>query len=118
MGYDITVQPGPSQNYFQAHDYRILPPEADADTVAEGDGISLSTLPLNCDILVPTDGDHVAGRCADHPRLGDRRRRPRVERVDVSLDDGHPGVKPTCTPRAANGHGGVGRSPSTSHRGR
>ena len=27
-------------------------------------------LPLNCDILVPTDGDQGWGRCADHPWLG------------------------------------------------
>ncbi len=47
----ITVQPVPSQNYFQALDYRILPPEADADNVSPGEGISLSSLPLNCDIL-------------------------------------------------------------------
>jgi sulfite oxidase len=47
----ITVQPIPSQNYFQALDYRILPPEADPDSVAAGEGISLSTLALNCDIL-------------------------------------------------------------------
>ena len=39
----ITVQRGPSQNYFQALDYRILPPEADPDTVPEGEGISLSS---------------------------------------------------------------------------
>ena len=56
----MTVQPFPSQNYFQALDYRILPPEADADNVAPGEGISLSTLPLNCDILTPTDGDRIA----------------------------------------------------------
>ena len=49
----ITVQPVPSENYFQALDYRILPPETDPDTAAPGEGISLSTLPLNCDILVP-----------------------------------------------------------------
>ena len=56
----ITVQAVPSQNYFQALDYRILPPEADADTVAPGEGISLSSLALNCDVLHPTDGDQVA----------------------------------------------------------
>src|SRR6476659_9152971 len=65
----ITVQPVPSQNYFQALDYRLLPPDADPDTAAPGEGISLSSLPLNCDILVPGDGRSVA-------------------RGDVSLDDG------------------------------
>src|SRR6476469_11124294 len=56
----ITVQPAPSENYFQALDYRILPPEADAATVPEGEGISLSSLPLNCDILVPDDDAEIS----------------------------------------------------------
>jgi sulfite oxidase len=84
----IRVQPGPSDNYFQAHDYRILPPEADADTVAPGEGIPLSSLALNCDILDPTDGDHVpAGELTirGYGIAGDGRS---VERVDVSVDNG------------------------------
>jgi sulfite oxidase len=84
----ITVQPVPSQNYFQALDYRILPPEADADTAAPGEGISLSSLPLNCDILAPTDADHTpAGSLTirGYGIAGDGRS---VARVDVSLDDG------------------------------
>jgi sulfite oxidase len=84
----ITVQAGPSENYFQAHDYRILPPEADADTSAAGEGISLSSLVLNCDILYPTDDDRVAAgslTIRGYGLVGDGRT---VERVDVSLDDG------------------------------
>jgi sulfite oxidase len=84
----ITVQPGPSENYFQAHDYRILPADADPETVAAGDGIPLSSLALNCDILDPTDGDAVPrGRLTirGYGIVGDGRS---VERVDVSLDEG------------------------------
>ena len=56
------------------------------------------------------------GRCADHPRLGDRRRRPQHRaRRRVPRRRPHAGVKPTCTPPPADGHGGLGRSPSTSH---
>jgi sulfite oxidase len=84
----VIVQPYPSQNYFQALDYRILPPEADADTVAPGEGISLSLLPLNCDILTPTDGDRVAAgplTIRGWALAGDGRD---VARVDVSVDQG------------------------------
>jgi sulfite oxidase len=84
----VTVQAGPSQNYFQAHDYRILPPEADPESVAAGEGISLSSLALNCDILDPSDDARVApGRLTvrGYGIAGDGRS---VERVDVSLDDG------------------------------
>jgi len=85
----ITVQPAPSQNYFQAIDYRILPPEADADAVAEGEGISLSSLPLNCDILVPTDGERVSAGALTVRGWAIAGDGHSVERVDVSLDGGH-----------------------------
>ena len=85
----ITVQPVPSQNYFQALDYRILPPETDPDTAAPGEGISLSSLPLNCDILVPGDDAEIAAgplTIRGWALAGDGRA---IGRVDVSLDDGH-----------------------------
>jgi sulfite oxidase len=84
----VTVQSGPSQNYFQASDYRILPPDADPDTAAPGDGTSLSSLSLNCDILVPGDDEQVpAGplRINGWALAGDGRG---IGRVDVSLDGG------------------------------
>jgi sulfite oxidase len=85
----IRVQSVPSENYFQASDYRILPPEADPDTAAPGEGISLSSLPLNCDILVPDDGAEVpAGPLTVRgwALAGDGRG---IGRVDVSLDGGN-----------------------------
>ena len=84
----ITVQPEPSENYFQALDYRILPPEMDPDTVLPGAGISMSALPLNCDILVPGDGAELpAGRLTVRgwALAGDGRG---IGRVDVSIDGG------------------------------
>ncbi|MGH3970738.1 MAG: sulfite oxidase [Mycobacterium sp.] len=84
----VTVQPGPSENYFQSRDYRILPADADVETVAAGEGISLSSLALNCDILDPTDDDRVprgALTIRGYGIAGDGRS---VERVDVSLDEG------------------------------
>lgn len=84
----IMVQRAPSRNYFQALDYRILPPEADVDSTAAGEGISLSTLAVNCDILAPTDGERIpAGELTikGYGIAGDGRS---VERVDVSVDGG------------------------------
>ena len=77
------------ENYFQALDYRILPPDADPGTVAPGEGISLSSLALNCDILIPGDGAEIpAGPLTIHgwALAGDGRD---IARVDVSLDRGH-----------------------------
>jgi sulfite oxidase len=85
----IRVQPVPSENYFQASDYRILPPETDPDGAAPGEGISLSSLPLNCDILVPDDGAEIPAGPLMTIRgwalAGDGRG---IGRVDVSLDGG------------------------------
>jgi sulfite oxidase len=84
----ITVQPVPSENYFQALDYRILPPQTDPDAAAPGEGISLSSLPLNCDILVPGDDEQIpAGPLTIRgwALAGDGRG---IGRVDVSLDQG------------------------------
>ncbi len=84
----VSVQDAPSQNYFQALDYRILPAEADADAVGPAEGISLSTLELNCDILTPTDDDRVPPGALTIRGYGIAGDGHSVERVDVSLDGG------------------------------
>lgn len=85
----VTVQSGPSDNYFQASAYRILPADADPDTAQPGDGISLSSVALNCDVLSPQDGSTMqAGLLTlrGYAFAGDDRT---IARVDVSCDDGH-----------------------------
>ncbi len=85
----ITAQREPSSNYFQATAYRVLPSEFDLDTAGPGDGISLSSVAVNADILSPEDGAKVpAGptEISGYAFAGDDRG---VARVDVSLDGGH-----------------------------
>src|SRR5215208_4013562 len=70
----ITVQDVPSQSYFQALDYRTLPAQADPDKGTQGEGISLSSPRVNCDILVRrrdvrTDGEAIHTRKASRPRV-------------------------------------------------
>ena len=103
-GKAVTVQAGPSENYFQAVDYRILPADADPDTVGPNAGVSLSLVPLSCDILVPDDGGQAAAgpltirgyAFADADRG--------IARVEVSLDDGrtwrHAHLEPARSPWA------------------
>ncbi|MBV9089731.1 MAG: sulfite oxidase [Mycobacteriaceae bacterium] len=84
----VTVQPEPSDNYFQARAYRILPPGADPDAAAPGEGISLSSVVLNCDILMPDEGALVAAgplRVGGYAFAGDDRG---IARVDVSANGG------------------------------
>jgi sulfite oxidase len=80
----ITVQPFPSQNYFQAIDYRLRPP--DGDPTAAGEGIPLSSLSLSCGILVPDDGATVPPGPLEIRGYAIAEDCRRVARVEVSLD--------------------------------
>lgn len=82
----VTVRNKPSDNYFQADAYRLLP--ADADPADAAEGIALSSIGLNSAILSPADGEVLpAGPIAvtGYALAGDDRE---IARVDVSADGG------------------------------
>jgi len=85
---EITLQTQPSDNYYQAVEYKLFPPHVTAENVDYSKGEMLGEIPLNAVICIPQSGDTpsqspvpvrgyaVAG--------GDRR----VVRVEVSADGG------------------------------
>jgi sulfite oxidase len=84
----ITVQDHPSDNYFQATAYRLLPVEADPGTAGPGDGLSLGPIAVNSAILEPDDGAVLTtgpARISGYAVAGDGRG---IARVDVSIDGG------------------------------
>jgi sulfite oxidase len=84
----VNVQAEPSDNYFQATAYRLLPAEADPTLAGPGDGLSLSSVALNSAILKPANGEHLPAGAVEvvgYAFAGDDRR---IARVDVSLDGG------------------------------
>lgn len=84
----VSVQAGPSQNFFQSIAYRLLPPGVDPYNAPPGDGLALGPLTVNSAILTPDDGAVVpAGRTAvtGYALSGDDRG---IARVDVSVDGG------------------------------
>jgi sulfite oxidase len=88
----ITVQAQPSESYFQAEDYRLLPPDA---VPAPGRGISLGPLTLTSAILSPDDGARLpAGPTAvtGYALAGEGRS---IARVDVSRDGGRSWIQAT-----------------------
>lgn len=94
---DISVQDRPSDNYFQAQVYHLLPADADPDDPSAG--IPLSSVALNSEILVPDDGASLpAGQLTirGYAYAGDDRG---VARVDVSLDDGESWRQATLAPQ-------------------
>jgi sulfite oxidase len=94
----VTVQAAPSENYFQAVAYRILPADSDPDTSDPEAGTSLSSVALNCDILVPDDGAEVSAGSLSirgYAFVGDD---GGVDHVDVSVDDGRNWRRATLHP--------------------
>jgi sulfite oxidase len=84
----ITVQEAPSQNYFQAVAYRLFPADSDPGTAAVDEGISLSSVALNCDILVPDDGAVASAGSLNIQGYAFAGNGVGIARVDVSLDGG------------------------------
>jgi sulfite oxidase len=84
----ITAARTPSDNYFQATAYRLLPADADPASAGPGDGLSLGSVALNAEILAPDDGAELAAgptEITGYAFAGDDRI---VARVEVSLDGG------------------------------
>ncbi len=83
----IFVREMPSDNYYQAHAYKLFAPSVQPETVKWDDGLMLGELSINSAIMQPNDGDTLpAGRMtikgwAMSGGSG-------IARVDVSLDGG------------------------------
>jgi len=91
----ITVQPGPSANYFQNVEYRLLPPDAEP---APGAGTPLSSLPLNCAVLTPGDGATVPAGPLDVTGYAVAEDCARIAAVEVSADGGDSWRRAALTP--------------------
>lgn len=84
----ITLQEEPSANYFQAHAYRLFPPDARPETVDWESGRMLEDVTLNAVVCSPAEGERVAPgvvRVKGWAIAGGGRR---VARVEVSGDGG------------------------------
>jgi sulfite oxidase len=85
---EITLQAEPSDNYYQAVEYKLFPPHVTAENADYSEGEMLGEIPLNCVICTPQEGETPArGPLAVRGYAvagGDRR----VGRVEVSGDGG------------------------------
>jgi sulfite oxidase len=84
----ITVGTAPSDNYFQATAYRLLPAEADPDTAGPDDGLSLGPVALNSVILSPADGATVSSGAVQITGYAFAGGGRAAARVDLSVDGG------------------------------
>ncbi len=84
----IVVQAAPSDNYFQAHAYRLFPPSVTPDNVAWDDGLMLGEMSVNAVICVPQSNTVAPAGTIDvrgYAMAGGNRH---VARVELSTDDG------------------------------
>lgn len=83
----ITVQPEPSDNYFQRRAYRLFPPDVNWDNVHWETGVMLGENTVNSVICYPNDGDPIPKGLAEIVGYAVGGETP-VEGVEVSIDDG------------------------------
>ncbi len=84
----VTAQREPSDSYFQATAYRLLPADAGPDAAVPGAGLSLGAVALNADFLRPDEGATLPPGLTEvtgYAFAGDDRG---IARVDVSVDGG------------------------------
>jgi sulfite oxidase len=84
----ISVQPDPSDNYFQARAYKIFPADVTPETVDWSQGLMLGELSITAAICVPSADTHVTAGAVlvqGYAMAGGDRT---IERVDLSADDG------------------------------
>ncbi len=83
----ITLQENPSDNYYQACEYKIFPLHMTPENVDHSQGRMLGEIPLNAVICVPEEDETVepgAVSVRGYAIVGERH----VERVEVSADEG------------------------------
>ncbi|MCC7446812.1 MAG: molybdopterin-dependent oxidoreductase [Anaerolineae bacterium] len=100
---NITVQEQPSDNYYQAHAYKLFPPHVCPETADWSKGLMLGELPVNAVICDPAAGETIhAGRVAvrGYATTGGIRQ---IERVDVSLDNGETWIEADLSSENAPG---------------
>lgn len=93
----IELRRAPSDNYYQTHEYRLLPPDAEAGTANSSVGFALGETPVNAVICELGEGESLRagpGEIRGYATSGGSRR---VERVDVSADGGKSWVQAALT---------------------
>jgi sulfite oxidase len=82
----VTLRERPSDNYFQAVAYRLLPP--DAAPQGAGEGLALGPVALNADVLAPDDGAVLPAGPVTVSGYAIGGEHHEISRVEVSVDEG------------------------------
>jgi sulfite oxidase len=85
---EITLQETPSDNYYQAHEYKLFPPHVSAATADFAEGEMLGEVPLNAIICSPAEDEALATGSVLVQGYAIAGGNHRVKRVEVSQDGG------------------------------
>ena len=89
----ITVQTEPSANYFQAHAYKLFPPEVSPETADWARGITLEGVSINSAICQPGEGDTLTTGPVQVRGYAIGAGGQPIKEVEVSVDGGRTWVK-------------------------
>lgn len=89
----ITVQTEPSANYFQAHAYKLFPPEVAPETVDWAQGTTLEETSINSVICQPEEGNTLATGPVQVRGYAIGAGSRAIKQVEVSVDGGRTWVK-------------------------
>jgi sulfite oxidase len=84
---NILVQALPSTNYFQAHAYKLFPPDVKVEQVDWSNGHMLGELPLNSVICYPQEGETLAAGPVLIKGYAIAGVGGHIERVELSVDE-------------------------------
>jgi sulfite oxidase len=84
----VTIRREPSDNPFQARDYRLFPPDVLDPDAADGAGTPLGETPLDASITAPLDGQRLPAGEVEVRGYALAGGESSVQRVEVSADGG------------------------------
>lgn len=84
----ITLQKTPSANYYQAHAYKLFPPEVTGATVNWDEGEMLGALPINSFIVSPRPADRIPTGALTVQGIALPGDAATIARVELSCDGG------------------------------
>ena len=93
--YEISVQNQPSDNYYQAVEYKLFPPHVTAETADYSKGKMLGDIPLNAVICSPPNDAKISEGSVNIKGYAISGGEQRVAKVEVSPDDGQTWIEAT-----------------------
>jgi len=85
---DIALQDAPSDNYFQAQQYKLFPPYVTEEPDDPSEGFALGEISVNAVTCRPTDGETIQGGPVAFQGYAIAGGGRDIERVDLSPDEG------------------------------